>query len=426
MKPTEKFHAADIYREEYAFLDNLRATLTNAALSPEAVRETAHTLTEAYENLLRNIVKITAVSDKAQRKLLTANIRIQEQQSELARKNAQLQQEIAERTQLDTQLQQRNQELALLNRVGQIFSSTLELDRVLTSVLHEMRQQLHILAASFWLRDHATGELVCQASIGPGRENILGWRLPVGQGIVGQAAQTGAVVLVNDTRADVSHYKAVDLTTGIAINSILSMPFRSRGEVIGVLNLVDTQAHRFTPTDLQLVEPIAAAAASAIENARLYMLAQQEIAERIRTEEALRQAKDAAEMANQAKSVFLSTMSHELRTPLNGILGYAQILARQDDLSATLKEGLKVIYQSGSHLLTLINDLLDLAKIEARKLELYPTDVNLAEFLDGVVGIIRMRAEQKNVHFGVAIADQHCRRCQTPASSVAQSVGERR
>jgi len=113
----------------------------------------------------------------------------------------------------------------------------------------------------------------------------------------------------------------------------------------------------------------------------------------------LKRSKEAADAANQAKSDFLSSMSHELRTPLNGILGYAQILGRSTTLSPKERHGIHIIYECGSHLLMLINDVLDLSKIEARKLELNLTALHFPSLLQSVVEMCEIRAKEKDLTF---------------------------
>jgi PAS domain S-box-containing protein len=132
----------------------------------------------------------------------------------------------------------------------------------------------------------------------------------------------------------------------------------------------------------------------------LYLIAQvTDITERKQSEEVMQNAKEAAEAANRAKSRFLANMSHELRTPLNGILGYAQILQRYKDTTPQQKKGVEIIHKCGEHLLTLINDILDLSKIEAEKIELYPDDFNFLAFLQGLFEIFRLKAAQKSITF---------------------------
>ncbi|HET9646268.1 MAG TPA: response regulator [Burkholderiaceae bacterium] len=112
-----------------------------------------------------------------------------------------------------------------------------------------------------------------------------------------------------------------------------------------------------------------------------------------------RAARHAAEAANRAKSEFLANISHELRTPLNAVLGYAQLLSMQGGLSAKQERGLDTIHKSGQHLLALINDILDLARIEAGRTELNPQPMNLFDFLQEVVNLMRVKADEKHLTF---------------------------
>nr|WP_287518755.1 response regulator [Okeania sp. SIO2C2] len=115
------------------------------------------------------------------------------------------------------------------------------------------------------------------------------------------------------------------------------------------------------------------------------------------------EAKVAADTANKAKSEFLANMSHELRTPLNGILGIAQLLQNSPNFTSQEQQEVEIIYQSGSHLLTLISDILDISKIEAGKLEFLPEELDFPKFLHGIVEIFRIRAQEKKIYLNYEV-----------------------
>jgi PAS domain S-box-containing protein len=209
-------------------------------------------------------------------------------------------QELGERTRAEEALRQRNRDLAMLNRASQALISILELDQVIISVLEEVRRLLDVVACSVWLVDPETEELICRQATGPQNVVVRGWRLAPGQGIAGWVSRSGESLIVPDTWADERYYNSVEERIGLALRSVLSVPLQVKEDVIGVLQIVDTQVARFSKSDLELVEPLAAVAAIAIENAQLY-------------EQTRRDA--------ETRAILLREINHRVKNNLTGIIG---------------------------------------------------------------------------------------------------------
>ncbi|PDV86643.1 hybrid sensor histidine kinase/response regulator [Rhizobium sp. H4] len=135
------------------------------------------------------------------------------------------------------------------------------------------------------------------------------------------------------------------------------------------------------------------------ESSRQNTLLLKEIAAHKKTDAALQNAKETAEAANRAKSRYVVGLSHELRTPLNAVLGYAQILERDETIPAPRHSSIKVIRRSAEHLSGLIDGLLDISKIEAGRLQVYSNEINIQDFLDQIVEMFRPQAQAKGLAF---------------------------
>jgi signal transduction histidine kinase/ActR/RegA family two-component response regulator len=190
----------------------------------------------------------------------------------------------------------------------------------------------------------------------------------------------------------------------LGVHSYLGVPIVAEtGEVHGHLAVMDKPERDWREADVDILRLFSLRTAVELERAKAHRMLEEEIEQRRAIEQELAAARVAAETANQAKSAFISQMSHELRTPLNGILGYAQLLRRSPQLTEQQRDGLEIIERSGEHLLTLVNDLLDLAKIEAGKLELREEYVDLESLLRHVSELIRVRAEKAGLTFDAGL-----------------------
>ncbi|MBD1938263.1 hybrid sensor histidine kinase/response regulator [Microcoleus sp. FACHB-68] len=219
--------------------------------------------------------------------------------------------------------------------------------------------------------------------------------------VLNYVARTQKELVLNDARSE-EIFNTDPYITQHQPKSVLCTPILYQGQLTAIFYLENNlTSGAFTPRRLEVLRILSGQAAVALENAQLYHTLEAKVEQR--TQELkeknihLQKAEEIAKSASRAKSEFLANMSHELRTPLNGILGYAQILKRDRNLSNSHKDSVNIIYQCGDHLLNVINDILDLSKIEARKMEIHANEFRFPEFLEGITEICHIRAEQKGI-----------------------------
>lgn len=200
--------------------------------------------------------------------------------------------DVTEQERAAEMMRSRDREMRFKNQARRAFNSSLNLDQVLTTVLEEIRCLMDVVGTSIWLIDKKTGELVCKLASGVYGETLRGWRLAPGEGLAGWVASHGESLIAPDTDTDERHCKDVDRMIGNDMQSVLTVPLHVKGDIIGVIQVVDAAAGRFDQSHLDLMKPLAESAATAIENARLYEKGQQEIAIRKKTEEALRESEN--------------------------------------------------------------------------------------------------------------------------------------
>ena len=261
--------------------------------------------------------------------------------------------------------EQRATELTTVNTIGQAIAAQLDFDALIQFVGEQMRQTFRADIVYVALLDKASKTIRFPYAYGDELTPLV-----LGEGLTSTIIQSGKPLLINE---------AVDATTtaigatqvGAEAKSYLGVPVMAGSEAIGAISVQSTeQEGRFTEADQHLLSTIAASVGVAIQNARLFS--------------ETHDARAAAEQANRAKSTFLANMSHELRTPLNAIIGFSRIVRRKAEglLPEKQTDNLDKVLTSAEHLLGLINTVLDIAKIEAGRMDVMSATFNPAQLVD--------------------------------------------
>jgi PAS domain S-box-containing protein len=300
--------------------------------------------------------------------------------------------DITERQQFEEALRRQNQYLATSAEIGRLVVSTLDMHTLFTRTVNLIRERFGFYHASIFVTEETGFNAILQEATGEAGKEMKARRhsLAVGsRSIVGTATANGEPVVVNDTATDPTHRPNPLLPDTRAETAI---PLRIGRRIIGALDIQSTQINAFSQADIQVLQILADQVAVAIDNARSYELSQEAV-------------KEMREL-DKLKTQFLANMSHELRTPLNSIIGFSRVILKGIDgpVSNLQEQDLGAIYNSGQHLLRLINDILDLSKIEAGKMELAFDEVNLEETINSVVPTVTGLLKDKPIKLEKNIA----------------------
>jgi len=297
-----------------------------------------------------------------------------------------------ENVRLFRQLTQSVSELKALGEVGQAVSSTLDLETVLSTIVSRATQLAGMDGGSIWEYNEARQEFYLRAADRLPLELVETLRsMPIrkDEGALGRLAVTGEPVEISDIVDDPgypTHLREPLIRSGY--RSVLTVPLLRENRLLGALTVNRSERGAFAPEIIELLKTFATQSALAIQNARLY----RELESKSRELEA----------ASRHKSEFLANMSHELRTPLNAIIGFSEVLRERmfGEMNEKQAEYVNDILQSGQHLLSLINDILDLSKIEAGRMELEASEFDLPRTIDSMVMLVRERAVRRGIVLG--------------------------